>query len=211
MGGSAPARVLEAGGRGQYIVSPSSRSASSASVSTMPTYCSSVASTTERTASRNAAEGAHARTAAGSSSSGISSRAATASRSGGDAPVDTLRDHRAGCPHERPELGVVELVEHPGDTYSSSRPSRPAGWLRGPTPERASRPTSIAGWSAAPNSSRWRSAASTSAVVAGRKPRPSSTSIWNSPRPPPVVTRHRRSGIPRSSAATAARHRPRAE
>ena len=40
VGGSAPARVLEAGGRGQCIVSPSSpssRSASSASASTMPT------------------------------------------------------------------------------------------------------------------------------------------------------------------------------
>ena len=39
-GGSAPSRVLEAGGRGQCIVSPSSpssRSASSASASTMPT------------------------------------------------------------------------------------------------------------------------------------------------------------------------------
>ena len=39
----------------------------------------------------------------------------------GDAPVDTLRDHRAGCQHERPELGVVELVrvEHPGHLFLS--------------------------------------------------------------------------------------------
>ena len=78
----------------------------------MPTYCSSVASTTERTASRNAADGAHARTAAvvflvrhlveGRDRQPLGWR--------GDAPVDTLRDHRAGCQDERPELGVVELV-----------------------------------------------------------------------------------------------------
>ena len=89
---------------------------------------------------------------------------------------DTLSDDRAGCPHERPELGVVELVrvEHPRATYFSSRPSSPGGrgvrWFGGPPPERASRPRlpSRRGRSAAPNSSRCRSAASTSAVVAGR-------------------------------------------
>ena len=36
-------------------------------------------------------------------------------RGRGDAAVDTLSDDRAGCLHERPELGVVEVVrvEHP--------------------------------------------------------------------------------------------------
>ena len=57
-----PPGAAAGGHRGQCIVSPpssaSSRSASSASASAMPRYCANVASTTERTASRNAAEGA---------------------------------------------------------------------------------------------------------------------------------------------------------
>ena len=112
--------------RGQCIVSPpssaSSRSASSsASDSTMPKYSANVASTTERTASRNAAEGAQAPHRGGVVLVGhlVEGRDGQPLGWRGDAAVDTLSDDRAGCPHERPELGVVELVrvEHPGATY----------------------------------------------------------------------------------------------
>ena len=143
--------------RGQCIVSPpssaSSRSvSSSASDSTMPKYSANVASTTERTASRNAAEGAQAPHRGGVVLVGhlVEGRDGQPLGWRGDAAVDTLSDDRAGCPHERPELGVVELVrvEHPGATYSSSRPSSPGGRgvrrFGGPPPERAPRPPSIA-------------------------------------------------------------------
>ena len=168
-------------------------------------------STTERTASRNAADGDHARTAAGSSLVRhlVEGRDRQPLGWRGDAPVDTLRDHRAGGQHERPELGVVELVRVLRGLFlfASIEPGRlGVRWLRGPTPERASWPISR-GSRAAPQL-RWRSA---------HRPRRLSRAGT-----PGVVGR---SGTVRGqvrhvaidaqaslglSAATAARHRPRA-
>ena len=83
----------------------------------MPRYSANVASTTERTASRNAAEGAQALTAAGV----VLVRHLVEDRDDqplvrrGDAAADPLSDDRAVRQREGLELGVVELVrvEHP--------------------------------------------------------------------------------------------------
>ena len=72
---------------------------------------------------------------------------------------------------------------------------------------RSAASTRCTGYSAAPNSSRYRSAASTSAAVAARNPPLSSTSIANSPRPRPV-TRQRRSDIILPSGKSRSRRAP---
>ena len=88
-----------------------------------------------------------------------------------------LATYRVQLAH--PNAPRISRSRHP--TSTSSRSS-------------SAEPTCRTVYSAAPNSSRCRSAASTSAVVAARNPPPSSTSIANSPRPRPS-TRQRRSGI----------------